>query len=233
MDRLIQEEMHERIAIVRKRIGWAAERAKRDPAEVTLIAVSKTMSLAAVRFAYEEGVRHFGENRVQEAEAKFAEFHPADLTLHMVGHLQRNKAAKALAVFDTIQSVDSEALALALSRRLGEGGAPVPVLLEVNVAGEESKFGFAPEDVPAALERIAQLPGLDVQGLMTIAPYVLDAEEVRPVFRQLRELREECRQRLGLPLPHLSMGMTNDFAVAIEEGATMVRVGRAIFGERA
>lgn len=226
-------ELGARLAAVRARIASAAERAGRDPRSVTLVGVSKTMPLAIVRNAYRAGLAHFGENRVQEATAKFADFKPADLTLHLVGHLQRNKAGKAVGLFDVFHSVDSLALAESLSVACREQSAPLPILLEVNVAGEESKFGLAPAEVLPLLERVASLKSLTPRGLMTIAPLVADPEQVRPIFRQLRALRDECQARLGLELPHLSMGMTNDFEVAVEEGATLVRVGRAIFGERA
>ncbi|MDA8216177.1 MAG: YggS family pyridoxal phosphate-dependent enzyme [Dehalococcoidales bacterium] len=226
------EEMRRRIAGVRERIAQAASGAGRDPGDVTLVAVCKTMPREAVETAYEAGLRHFGENRVQEAAGKFAEFRPADLTLHLIGHLQRNKAKQALSLFDMVHSLDSLALAEALAKRGDDGARPLPVLVEVNVAGEESKFGVGPAETLPLLLQVARLPGLLLQGLMTIAPLVDDPETVRPFFRRLRELREEGEQRLGRPLPHLSMGMTNDFEVAIAEGATIVRVGRAIFGER-
>lgn len=210
---------------VRRRIAQAAERGGRSSLEVIIVAVGKTMDAATIRSGFEAGLRDFGENRVQEARDKFPQL--ADLspqpTWHLVGHLQSNKVKQALQLFQVIHSVDSVHLAEVINR---QAGRPVPVFLEVNMAGETSKFGFNPPEVLSAAESIARLPNLQLQGLMTVAPMVSDPEEVRPVFRRLRELRD----RLGLP--HLSMGMTDDFEVAVEEGATLVRIGRAIFGER-
>ena len=213
----------ERLALVQERIARAAERAGRSPVEVTIVAVSKSFPAEAVEEAAAAGIAHIGENRVQEAAAKIPSLRHLSVTWHMVGHLQTNKAKTALDLFDMIQSVDSLHLAEALSRRAER---PVPVLLEVNVAGEASKFGLSPQEVLQTAEAVARLPHLDVCGLMTIAPLVSDPEEVRPVFRELRRLRD------ALGLAELSMGMTDDFEVAIEEGATLVRIGRAIFGER-
>jgi pyridoxal phosphate enzyme (YggS family) len=213
----------ERIALVRDRVARAAERAGRSPAEVTIVAVSKTFPTQAIEEAAAAGIVHIGENRVQEAAAKITSLRHLPVTWHMLGHLQTNKAKTALELFDIIQSVDSLRLAEALSRRTERA---IPVLLEVNVAGEASKFGLSPQDVPQTAEAVARLSHLDLRGLMTIAPWVTDPEEVRPVFRELRRLRD------ALGLAELSMGMTDDFEVAIEEGATIVRIGRAIFGER-
>jgi pyridoxal phosphate enzyme (YggS family) len=213
----------ERLALIRERVTRAAERAGRAPADVTIVAVSKSFPPEAIEQAAAAGIAHVGENRVQEAAAKILSLSHLPVTWHMVGHLQTNKAKTALELFDIIQSVDSLRLAEALSHRAER---PVPVLLEVNVAGEASKFGFSPPEVAKAAEAIARLPHLNVCGLMTIAPLVGDPEEVRPVFRELRQLRD------ALGLADLSMGMTDDFEVAVEEGATMVRIGRAIFGER-
>lgn len=189
------------------------------------MAVSKGVPTEAVAAAYAAGQRDFGENRVQEAAAKILALAAQGVRprWHLVGHLQTNKVKTALGLFAIIHSVDSVRLAEAISRR---ASGPVPILIEVNVAHEASKFGFSPDDVEAALKSITVLPHLDVQGLMTVAPQVDDPEAVRPIFRQLRTLRD----RLGLR--ELSMGMTDDFEVAVEEGATMVRVGRAIFGPR-
>jgi pyridoxal phosphate enzyme (YggS family) len=213
----------ERLALIRKRVTRAAERAGRAPADVTIVAISKSFPTQAIEEAAAAGIAHIGENRVQEAAAKIPSLHHLSVTWHMVGHLQTNKAKTALELFDIIQSVDSLRLAEALSHRAER---PVPILLEVNVAGEASKFGFSPPEVPQATEAIARLPHLNVCGLMTIAPLVGDPEEVRPVFRELRQLRD------ALGLAELSMGMTDDFEVAVEEGATLVRIGRAIFGGR-
>ncbi len=206
-----------------QRVEAACRRCGRSPEEVTVVAVAKGFPPEAVREAHAAGLRHFGENRVQEAAAKRPFLADLDVTWHMVGHLQTNKVRKALELFQVFHSVDSEHLARELDRR---APGPLTVLLEVNVAGEPTKFGFSPQEVPAAFERIARLPNLRVVGLMTVAPAVPDPEEVRPVFRRLRELAR------ALGLPHLSMGMSDDFEVAIEEGATMVRLGRVLFGPR-
>ena len=210
---------------VRERIAGACQRVGRSPEEITLIAVTKTVESSAIATAFKLGIRHFGENRVQEAEAKIGQLSGLKPrpTWHMVGHLQTNKAKVAVEIFDIIHSVDSIRLAEVISRRAER---TIPILLEVNVAGEASKSGFSLAEVEPALEAIARLPQLEIRGLMTIAPMVADAEQVRPVFRQLRSLRD------SLGLKQLSMGMTDDFEVAIEEGATLVRIGRAIFGER-
>lgn len=217
---------------VRERVAAACERAGRSPDEVTVVGVSKTFPATLVVEACRAGLTDIGENRVQEAAAKI----PAVEALgsrprwHLVGHLQTNKVKTALGLFDIIHSVDSVRLAEFISRQAASlpvrQAGPLPILLEVNVAGETSKFGLRPEETGRALEQMARLPGLAVQGLMTVAPLVDDPEEVRPVFRELRRLRD------ALGLHHLSMGMTDDFEVAIEEGATMVRIGRAIFGPR-
>ena len=249
MDRA--ETTAQNIAAVRERIATAARRAGRDPAAVTLIAVSKTHPPELVIVAAKAGVIDFGENRVQEAAEKIplVAATPA-LRWHLIGHLQRNKARKAAAIFDLIHSLDSVRLAEALDRHV-EADAPrhlasssgrLPVLLQVNIAGEAQKEGFdlagglRSEALPhffQDVERIIGLKHLEVRGLMTIAPYVADPEQVRPVFRALRELRDELAVRFPTASWHeLSMGMTGDFEVAVEEGATLVRVGTAIFGER-
>ena len=217
----------ENLRRVRERIDAACRRAGRSPDEVTIVGVSKGFSASAVVAAYEAGLSDVGENRVQEAAAKVAAAtaQGARPRWHLVGHLQRNKVKTALGLFDIIHSVDSLRLAEAVGRGAG-ARAPVSVLLEVNVAGEESKFGLAPDEVAVVLARARALPNLDVLGLMTVAPLAADAEEVRPVFRRLRELGK------SLGLRHLSMGMSDDFEVAVEEGATLVRIGRAIFGPR-
>ena len=222
------------LATIRSRIGEAADSAGRDPADVQLVAVSKTFPIEAITAALHAGQTLFGENRVQEALKKI-EALPANDALsaanrarfHLVGHLQTNKAKHAGA-FDMIESVDSVRLAAALDRRLSH---PLPILLEINVAGEASKHGFAAAELGEALTAIGPLANLEVGGLMTVAPLVADPEEARPVFRELRRLRDAFRERHP-GLRHLSMGMTNDFAVAIDEGATIVRIGRAIFGDR-
>jgi pyridoxal phosphate enzyme (YggS family) len=186
--------------------------------------------------AYALGLRNFGENRVQDALPKIAEFRHeklAPVAWHMIGHLQRNKVNKVVGSFDAVQSVDDVQLAQALDRHAAELGLRIPILLQVNISGEASKEGMAPEETFAIARQIVTLPQLDVQGLMTVAPLVTDAEEVRPVFRRLRQLRDQLRQEVPQSAwQHLSMGMTDDYEIAIEEGATIVRVGRAIFGER-
>ena len=215
----------EQLTRVRERMAAACRRAGRSPDEVTLVGVSKGMPAQAVAEAHAAGLQDVGENRVQEAADKIEALAAQGVRprWHLVGHLQTNKAKTVTGLFAILHSVDSVRLAQALSRRARE---PLPILLEVNVAQEASKFGFTPQEVASALRSIVDLPNLDVRGLMTIAPQTDQPESVRPVFQRLRELRDE------LGLRELSMGMTNDFEVAIEEGATMVRVGRAIFGER-
>ncbi len=229
-----QERLAANIAAVRTSIKEAAERARRRPEEVTLIAVSKTKPVTMVEIAYHLGITDFGENRVQEALPKIAEFRPQGLRWHMIGQLQSNKARKVVSAFDSVQSVDSLHLAQALNRyREVEQKELLPVLLEVNVAGEQSKAGITIDEVPALARQVAELPHLELQGLMTVAPQVENPEEVRPVFRALRLLRDRLRVEVpNCAWRHLSMGMTDDYWIAIEEGATIVRVGRAIFGER-
>jgi pyridoxal phosphate enzyme (YggS family) len=216
------------ITAVRTRIEAAAKRAGRDAASVRLIGASaafKGVSVDQINAAMDAGLRDFGENRVQEAEAHIQALGPRakDATWHLIGHLQTNKAKDALDCFDILQTVDSVRLAEQLGRRATK---PIRILLEVNIAAETSKFGFAPSEVAAAVDAIRGLPNLELAGLMTVAPQVADPEQVRPYFRQLRHLAE------AHGLTELSMGMTDDFEVAVEEGATMVRVGRAIFGAR-
>ena len=195
------------------------------PDDITLVAVTKTIDAQLIRAAFECGIRNFGENRIQEAEGKIKQLSDinTDVTWHMIGHLQSNKAKMAVKLFDIIHSVDSLKLARILNRQVEK---VMPVLLEVNVSGEATKSGFTVDEIVAAIREIRQLTNLEVRGLMTIAPWAADSEKVRPVFRKLRELRD------SLGLEHLSMGMTDDFEVAIEEGATIVRVGRAIFDKR-
>jgi pyridoxal phosphate enzyme (YggS family) len=233
---------------VRERIAEAALRSGRQPEQVRLVAVSKTVPVVAVVQAYHAGQRDFGENRVEEGAPKIAAVEAAlgeaeRPTWHMVGHIQSRKAADVAAAFDYVHSLDRAKLAERLSRYLSPEDLPLPVLLECNVSGEETKFGFdlaGWERDPGRLAtfceevaRILSLPNLSVQGLMTMAPWVADPETVRPVFASLRALRDVLRERFpALGWPELSMGMSDDFEVAIEEGATMVRIGRAIFGQR-
>jgi hypothetical protein len=214
----------ENLARVKEQIADACERASRDPTDVQLIAVAKTFPAELIAEAASGGQRQFGENRVQEGLAKIEQLAALgiDAEIHLIGHLQRNKARHA-GSFASVQSVDSIRLAEAISRRLDH---VLPILLEVNVGEEGSKEGFRVDEVAGAFEQIHGLPNLRIDGLMTVAPEVANPEDVRPIFRTLRQLAEQ------LELPELSMGMTNDYAVAIEEGSTMVRIGRAIFGHR-
>ena len=217
---------------VRERIAQAAQRIGRDPAEVTLVAVSKTVPAARLRAAVEAGIVVFGENRVQEGEAKVAEVSGA--TWHLIGPLQSNKVRRAFATFAVVETVGSVEFATRLDALVGaeRPGSAYPVLLQVNVDRDRAKAGFLPDEIEAALERMDSLPGLDLRGLMTVGRLVDDPAAARTTFVGLRALSERLRaswQRLG---PDLSMGMSDDFEVAVEEGATIVRVGRAIFGER-
>ena len=213
------------------RIRAACDRAKRDPVSVTFVAVSKNQPPDAIRAAADLGLGLFGENRVQEAKSKIG-LCPGKLRWHMIGHLQSNKCRDAVHFFDLIQSVDSLALAQEIEKWAGKAAKTMPILLEVNVAGEAAKFGFKPEQLLADLAAVNALKRIEIHGLMTMAPWTPEVERVRPVFQRLRELKGQCEQILGAPLPHLSMGMSSDFEVAIEEGATMIRVGSALFGPR-
>lgn len=216
---------------IQQRIGAACARAERDPASVTLLAVTKTQPPQMVEAAAKLGLSLFGENKVQEAKAKIP-LCPGRVRWHMIGHLQSNKCRDAVALFGMIQSVDSLALAEEINKRADAAARSMPILLEVNIVGEASKFGYPPARLLEQLKAINDLPRLELQGLMTIPPWTPLPEKVRPAFRRLRELKTECEQILGAPLPHLSMGMSGDFEVAIEEGATIVRIGTALFGER-
>jgi pyridoxal phosphate enzyme (YggS family) len=228
--------MIENLVQVRERIAAAAARSGRDPEEVTLVAVTKTRTAAEVKAAYEAGVRHIGENRVGEAEEKRPKLDLPEAMWHMVGHIQSRKAERAAACFDYVQSVDRVKIARYLDRAAAEREAPMPVLIEVNVGGEESKYGFPadePDRLARAVEEILTLRHIRVEGLMTVAPIAKDPEDVRPIFARLRTIRDGLQARFpeGSWI-HLSMGMTDDYTVAVEEGATMVRIGRAIFGPR-
>lgn len=218
---------------VKNNIDQACRRAGRDPKEVCLIAVSKTKPVADLREAYEAGVRDFGENKVQELMDKMPQM-PKDVRWHLIGHLQKNKVKYVVGNVYMIHSVDSLPLAEAISREAVKKDVTVKILAEVNIAGEESKFGITPEEAPVLVKEIAALPGISLEGLMTVAPYVTDPEENREVFSKLRQLEVDI---LGKNIDNrtrnvLSMGMTNDYQVAVEEGATLVRVGTGIFGER-
>jgi PLP dependent protein len=218
---------------IHKRISDAAGRAGRRAEEITLVAVSKTFPADAIREACAAGLRHFGENRLQEWEGKRGALAGLDATLHFIGHLQSNKARRAAHLFDRIDSVDSVGLAQKLGAATAEEEKRLPILIEVHLGNEETKHGVRAEDVLRLAEAIAALQHLELLGLMTIPPYFEDTEQVRPYFRRLRELREAISHALGSPLPVLSMGMSHDFEVAIEEGATEIRVGTALFGGRA
>jgi pyridoxal phosphate enzyme (YggS family) len=225
------DEIAANLADISGRIAAAAQRANRDPASVRLVAVSKTHPAGAVAAAAAAGQHVFGESRVQESRDKIPAC-PAGLEWHFIGHLQKNKVRQALPLFSFFHSVDSTALAEAINRIAGETGKPVDGLLEVNVSGEESKYGFTPDQLRAELPALAKLPHLRIRGMMTMAPYSDNPEDARPVFRTLRELRDELQSTHGYPLPELSMGMSGDFEPAVEEGATLVRVGSSIFGAR-
>lgn len=219
---------------LREEIDDAARRAGRNDV-VTLVAVSKTMPAERIREAYAAGQRVFGENRVQEGVAKMEKLAAdmPDARWHLIGHLQSNKARRAAEEFSMIESVDSLALARKLDTAAESGGRRLPVLLEVNVAGEVSKSGFSPEVLDREIAELARLPHLDLRGLMTVAPLTDSRETLRAVFRRLREMRDRIRSELDESgFSELSMGMSGDFELAIQEGATMVRLGRAIFGER-
>ena len=218
---------------VRENIQKACEKAGRSPQEVTLIAVSKTKPLFMLEEAYEAGARDFGENKVQEILEKHPKM-PEDARFHMIGHLQRNKVKQVLPHAVLIHSVDSYRLAEQISQEAGKLGITAKILLEVNVAKEESKFGMMPEDVEEMAGQIAALPHLQIEGLMTIAPFVDDPEKNRPVFRKLYQLSVDIKKKNidNVNMGVLSMGMPGDYQVAVEEGSTMIRVGTGIFGAR-
>ena len=223
-----------RVEKVLTMVADASRSSGRQPEEVTIVAVTKTVDRDAIEEAYALGLRHFGENRVQDARRKLEKpgSMPAGSALHLIGQLQSNKARPAVALFDIIESVDRVSLIDALEKEADRRGEPVSVLLQVNIAREPQKGGCAPESASVLLERLVRSPWLRPQGLMTIAPLVADAEETRPVFAGLRALRDSLqRQQPTVDLDTLSMGMSDDFRVAIEEGATSVRIGRAIFAE--
>jgi hypothetical protein len=221
----------ENLERVREQVAEAAAKVGRAVDEIQLIAITKTHAAERVREAIEAGQTLFGESRVQEARAKIPLL-PASLRWHFVGHLQKNKIRHALPLFEVFHSIDSLALAHEMNRIADEDGIHPRVLLEINVSGEGSKFGFKPETVRAEMESLLALPRLSIEGLMTIPPLAENAEASREFFAQLREFRDALEKEFDLKLPQLSMGMTTDFTVATEEGATLVRVGTAIFGER-
>lgn len=217
---------------IRERIAKAAKRSGRRADEITLIAVSKTFPAEAISEAYAAGLRQFGENRIQEWEAKSAALADLQATWHFIGHLQSNKARRAAHLFDRVDSVDSAGLARKLAAAAGEEGKRLAVLIEAHLSHETTKSGASESDLLPLAEAVIALPQLELRGLMTVPPYFDDPEQARPFFRKLRELREGLGTKIGSPLPVLSMGMSHDFEVAIEEGATEIRVGSAIFGSR-
>jgi PLP dependent protein len=226
--------LEERVGHIRERIAAAAARAHRRPEEITLIAVSKTHPADAIQQAFAAGIAHFGENRVQEWEGKRAGLEGLAGCWHLVGHLQSNKAARAARIFHSVDSVDDFALAERLDRTRTEVGSDrkLRVLIEVRIAPEEAKSGVEKSGLERLAVQISGLPHLDFSGLMCIPPFLEDAAAVRPYFHELRTIRDGLEGQLGRKLPVLSMGMSHDFEVAIEEGATEVRVGTAIFGAR-
>lgn len=230
--------MRERLEIINQRIAAACQRAGRDFFEVTLVAVSKTVEPVLIRQAIEAGVRVLGENRVQEAATKIPQLENAaaenNVAWHLIGHLQSNKARRAVELFSAIQSVDSVKLAARLDAIAGELGKRLPVFLEINLGEEDSKAGISQSEVLSLCEQVSKLHHLELKGLMAVPPFLDDPEQVRPFFRRLRQLRDEARRAgiVGEQFKELSMGMSNDFEVAIEEGATYVRIGTALFGSR-
>jgi len=216
---------------IRQRIKAACERADREPNSLRLLAVTKSQPPEAVKAAVEAGLILFGENKIQEAKAKIP-LCPGKTRWHFIGHLQSNKCREAVGLFEMIESVDSLALAQELNKRAELAAKTLPVLLEVNVAGEASKFGYRPERLLGELKELNCLARLEIHGLMAVPPWSPDPERSRSHFARLRELKARCEQVLGTPLPHLSMGMSGDFEVAIEEGATIIRLGTALFGAR-
>jgi hypothetical protein len=220
------------LAEIRERIAQSAARAGRKAEDITLVAVSKTFPPAAIRSAYELGLRHFGENRVQEQDSKQAAVADLDAAWHLIGHLQSNKARRAANLFNRVDSVDSVALAQKLDAAAASETKRLKILIEVHLGGEATKSGVPEAGLPTLAESIAQLQNLELLGLMTIPPYFDEPERVRPYFRRLRELCDQIGAQLRSPLTVLSMGMSHDFETAIEEGATEIRVGTALFGER-
>jgi len=225
------ETIKNNLEIINKKIKRAVLKVNRNPEEIKLVAVTKTATTGQIEEAINAGVKIIGENRVQDAKEKY-NILTADIEWHLIGHLQTNKAKYAVEIFDCIHSVDSIKLAQEIDKRSLQFGKIMDVLVEVNVSGEESKYGIKPEEVEPFLKEISEFPGIRVKGLMTIAPIVEDKEEVRPYFRKLRELSKEMKSKNieNIKMNYLSMGMTEDFEIAIEEGANMVRIGRGIFG---
>ena len=226
--------IHENAARVEERIERACRRAGRRRDEVKLIAVSKTFPSERIREAYDAGLRDFGENRVQEAEGKISSLSDLEITWHLIGHLQSNKARRAREIFHWVHSVDSARIAHKLDQALPEAEDRLPVLLQVNLAHEKTKFGVSGEEVASVAKEMGELPAIELRGLMLIPPFFDDPQDTRPFFRRLRGLANQIHSlRLrNVTMQELSMGMSHDFEIAIEEGATMVRVGTAIFGQR-
>jgi pyridoxal phosphate enzyme (YggS family) len=220
-----------RLAAVQREIDAAAARVRRDPATVRIVAVTKTFPVDRVSAAFAAGLDDVGENYVQEAAAK-RRAAPAGGRWHLIGGLQRNKVRLALGVFDCVQTVDRAEIADALAAEAARAARRLPVLIQANVAGETRKRGIAPDHLATLAEHVLGLPDLHLEGLMTIAPIGDNPLDSRPFFRLLRELRDRVATRLGVELPHLSMGMSDDFSIAVEEGATLLRLGRALFGGR-
>jgi PLP dependent protein len=240
-----KSQIAENLARIRERVARAVGRAGRRVEDVTIVAVSKTFPFEAIRAGYEVGLRHFGENRVQEWESKQARVADLDATWHLIGHLQSNKARRAAGLFDRVDSVDSLGLAQKLDAGVTLDGAVeateksaaakgrrLQVLIEVRLGDESTKSGVAEADLAVLAEGVTGLANVELCGLMTIPPFLDDPEKVRPYFSKLRELREGLTRSIGLPLPVLSMGMSHDFEIAVEEGATEIRIGTALFGER-
>jgi pyridoxal phosphate enzyme (YggS family) len=224
-------EIAKNLSLVRERIEHSASKVGRDPRVIRLVAVTKTATVERIREAMAAGARIFGENYVQEARAKIEEIGKSGIQWHFIGHLQSNKAANAVRLFDLIHSVDSVTVARELDKRAAAAGKIVDCLIEVNLSQEASKYGMSKERTPELAHEVRDLKNVSLKGLMTMPPYADDPEAARPYFIALRELREEIEGN-GIHLPELSMGMSSDFEVGIEEGATIVRIGRAIFGER-
>jgi len=231
----VVEKIRENYERIKREIEEACKRAGRSPEEVKVLAATKTRTPEEILEAYEAGVRLFGENRVQEAREKIPQLREkmAEAKWHMIGHLQTNKVKYAVHLFDCVESVDRKALVDELVKRLKkEGKESLPVLIEVKLSPEESKHGCPPEEVEELLEYTLQFPELKVKGFMTVPPYYDEVELVRPFFIRLREIRDKMEERFGAKFPELSMGMSHDFKVAVEEGATIVRIGTALFGQR-
>jgi len=220
------------LELVRERIARAAARAWRQPKEITIVAVSKTFPPEAIRAAYDAGLRHFAENRVQEFEAKWPKVLRLEAAWHFIGHLQRNKARRAVYLFNRIDGVDNLTLARTLESEATAQAKRVPILIEVKLSDEPGKTGIAEANLAALAESITPASNLRLRGLMGVPPYFEDPERARPYFQKLRRMKDDLSGRLGAPLPVLSMGMSHDFEIAIEEGATEIRVGTALFGER-